>query len=135
MLPGAGDAHAGPLSHRHAFDAGAVHGDVAGVGPDHAGDQVEQRRLAGTVWADQADDLAWVQTERDVVGDHQPAETLAQAGDVEDGTHAKGLIAGAASRRPLQASSPPPPRRPPISPCGRRNRKTSTSSEKMMPCN
>ena len=48
--------------------------DVAGTGRQHAADQVEQRRLAGAVRADQRDDLAGVHGEADVAVRRQAAE-------------------------------------------------------------
>ena len=48
--------------------------DGAGVGRDVAGDQVEQRRLAGAVRADDAQRLALAKLERNRIGDRQGAE-------------------------------------------------------------
>ena len=55
-------------------DARAVERDVALVGPVDAGDQVEERRLAGAVRADHRDDLALVDVQVEPVDDLQAAE-------------------------------------------------------------
>src|SRR5215204_5087440 len=51
VLEGPRDAHRGKPVRRKAGDVPALEGDAPGVGADHAGDQVEQRRLAGAVRA------------------------------------------------------------------------------------
>jgi hypothetical protein len=53
-----GDAAGGDHVLRHAVDARAVKGDVAGARALGAGDGFQQRRLAGAVGAGNADDLA-----------------------------------------------------------------------------
>ena len=57
--------------------------DPTGVGPIEAGDQVEERRLAGAVGPDQAEDLAGADLEVDAVERLQAAERLAQPLDDE----------------------------------------------------
>src|SRR5262249_18145643 len=96
--------------------------------------QVEQRGLARAVGADQADDLAGAERRRDVVGDHDAAEALAQAGDLEHGRHgartagrsSSASIGGTVARRGWRFA--------PTNPSGRRNRNTSTRPVKIMPC-
>ena len=61
VLEGAADAAAGDGLRRAARDALAPEGDLAGGGGQHARHQVEDRALAGTVGADQRDDLAGVE--------------------------------------------------------------------------
>ena len=58
LLEGAGHAAAGDAVGPHAGDLAAVEEDAAGVERLEAGDQVEQRGLAGAVGPDDADDLA-----------------------------------------------------------------------------
>ena len=62
-------------------DVAEVHGraedDAAVVGLELAGDELEQRRLAGAVRADHAEDGAGRQLERDVLDDGAVAEALA----------------------------------------------------------
>src|SRR6185437_1785718 len=63
--------------------------------------------------------LARVQRQRNVVGDDDAAELLAEVFEAQDLAH---QCATPASRRPT-------------SPCGRTKRKRMTSTVKMMPCN
>ena len=56
----------------------------AGIGRERAGDQVEQRGLAGAVRTDDAERLAGLDGEIDAVGDHQRAEGLADALELQD---------------------------------------------------
>src|SRR6185437_5011655 len=46
-----------------------------------ARDQVERRRFARAIWTDQADDLARLHLEADIVDGDEPAELLARAID------------------------------------------------------
>src|SRR5215208_1486295 len=61
----------------------AVEDDATGVGPVHARDDVERRRLAGAVRADQADDLALSDAEADVVERDDAPEPQRDVLDVE----------------------------------------------------
>ena len=54
--------------------------DAAGIRTQHAGDQIERRGLAGAVGTEQADDLAALHREVDVIDRDQPAEGAGQAG-------------------------------------------------------
>ena len=65
-----------------AVDALAGEGDAAGIGREGAGDQVEQRGLAGAVRADHREDRALRHLEADAVDRDQAAEALA---DIVDG--------------------------------------------------
>ena len=53
-------------------------GDPAGVGADHPGDAVEERRLARAVGADQGVDLAVLERDRGAVDGPDPAEGLGE---------------------------------------------------------
>ncbi len=64
---------------RRARDVDAVEADRAGVGVEIAGDQVEQRRLAGAVRADDAERLAARDRQIDAVGGLERAEGLGEA--------------------------------------------------------
>ncbi len=59
---------------------------VAVVGGVDAGDRLHQRRLAGAVVADQADDLAGVDGEVDPVQSLDRAESLADSLELEEGS-------------------------------------------------
>ena len=59
----------------------------AGVGRDRAGDDAEQRGLAGAVRPDDAQRLAAQEREVDVVGDHDGAEAFGDFFEGEDGGH------------------------------------------------
>ena len=56
----------------------AVERHRAGVGPQVAGDQVEQRRLAGTVGPDDPDRVTLGDLERQTVDDREAAEPFGQ---------------------------------------------------------
>src|SRR5205814_10505826 len=75
-LPGARDAGAAVALGPRVRDVGAVQRDAALVRVQRSADAVEQRGLAGAVGPDQADDLAGVDRERDVVIGHESAEAL-----------------------------------------------------------
>src|SRR5664280_1549100 len=66
--------------------------DRAFVGRDLAGDQIEQRGLAGAVGADDQPAFARLDIEIDIAGDAQAAERFTQAAD---GERAHGLPSGA----------------------------------------
>jgi hypothetical protein len=55
------------LVRRDARDVPALEHDAAGLGRDQARDGAQQRRLAGTVRADERDDLALPDRDRDVL--------------------------------------------------------------------
>jgi hypothetical protein len=75
---------------RRAQQALAVERDLALVGAVEPRDQVEQRRLAGAVGPDQADDLSFGHVQRDVVDRHDAAERLRHVLDREQ-RHGGGL--------------------------------------------
>ena len=61
----------------------SVEPNVAGVGRDHPGDDVEQRRLAGTVGTDDADDLALLDVEIKIADRPHTAKVAGEAADLE----------------------------------------------------
>src|SRR5699024_10534313 len=69
---------------------------------------VEQRRLAGNVGADDAEDLLLLDVERDVLQGVEAAELLVDAHDAEDRAHAARSFRR--SPRPMLTSAPPMPR-------------------------
>src|SRR5262249_3776640 len=75
VLERAGDAAPHDRVRRLAQEALAREDDRARVGLVEAGDQVEERRLAGAVRPDQPDDLAGLDVERHVVDGDDAAET------------------------------------------------------------
>ena len=72
----------------------AVDQDLAGIGRVGAGERADQRRLAGAVAADEADDLAGVEVDGDAVDGVDAAERD------EDVAHLDERHAGAGGRRP-----------------------------------
>ena len=69
---------------RQSEQRGPVEEDLAAVGAVDAGDQVEERRLAGAVRADHADDLALVDVQVEPVDHLQAAEGLRDPLQLED---------------------------------------------------
>ena len=108
-LEGAHHAGGADPVRRQAGDVLAVEGDAAGIGRLEAGDGGEQRRLAGAVGPDQADDLALPHVERGLVDGLQAAERLGELAHLK---HGAAFV-----------------RNRPISPSGRR----ATISTSMMP--
>src|SRR5262249_42891755 len=81
------DALARDLVRRKPDDRLAVEEDVALVRLVDAGDQVEERRLAGAVRADHAHDLVLVHVEVELRDDLEPAEGLRDALQLEHPRH------------------------------------------------
>ena len=79
--------HAGrrPLVGREVGDVDVPEPHPAGVGPAEPADDVEQRRLAGAVRADDPDDLQFADDERDVVQRLDAAEADGAAVDLKHG--------------------------------------------------
>ena len=73
--------------------------DPAARGPGVAGDQAEERRLAGAIGAHDADGLAFGDLEAHVLQRAQPAEALAEAAHGEQGASSRLLVGAAAQRR------------------------------------
>ena len=65
-------------------DVFAVEDDAALVGDEEAGDEVEDRRLAGAVRADEAEHFAFAQAQRRVVDGTDTAEAFRNFRDLED---------------------------------------------------
>ena len=86
-LEGADDAAANPLVRGERRDVVAVEQDRPGGRLENAGEQVDQRRLAGAVRADQGVAGAARELERDVVGRRQAAEALDERARREDRRH------------------------------------------------
>ena len=84
-LKGAGDAAHAALGCRQRGDVFAVEPDRALGRRQHARDQIEQRRFAGAVRPDQADDFAAPDRDRDVAVGDEAAETLPDAAGFQQG--------------------------------------------------
>ena len=70
---------AGPAVHRQMGQLGIVDIDIAAIGRHETDDHVETGSLAGTIRAEQADDLAALDLERDILDDGARFVFLAQA--------------------------------------------------------
>ena len=80
-LVGAADALRCPRVGTEQRDIGAVEGDMAGIRPEIAADQTEQRAFAGAVRPDDADRLARRHPQRNGVGNDERAIAFRQARD------------------------------------------------------
>ena len=79
----------------------AVEQNAAGVRPQHAGHEIDQRRLAGAVRADQRIARAGRQCQFDVGSNDQRAEALEKAaGGQRDLTHGFSLVRGVSNESP-----------------------------------
>ena len=87
LLVDEADADVLAFAHRGERGGAAVEGDLAGRGREGAGDDVDQRRLAGAVLADEADDLARRDAEVDAMQHGHVAEALRDSADLEDRVH------------------------------------------------
>src|SRR4029079_19377031 len=108
-------AEAADVVRRQPRDVAALEQDGAGVGAQMAGDQVEQRGLAGAVGPDDGGDLALGHAHAGVVDGQEAVEGFAQAADLEH----------QAARRSRRAALPRAPARPPG--------KTNSSTLRMVP--
>ena len=77
--------------------------DRTGIGCQIVGDQVEKRRLAGAVGADDQPALALRNFERDAVYRRQAAEYLAQAADLQRSRH---VLRSRADQRRIPGTTP-----------------------------
>ena len=111
LLVDEADAEVLAFAHRGERGGAAVEGDLAGRGREGAGDDVDQRRLAGAVLADEADDLARRDAEVDAVQHGHVAEALRRF----RGSRGSGVI-----RSPEMRRGPEGPRRGWFSSSGRR---------------
>ena len=73
-----------------ARDVAPVEPHRAGIGRDRAGDEVEERRLAGAVRADDPERLALLHVEVERVRHDERAVALGEAGEAEDRRHESG---------------------------------------------
>ncbi len=83
MLERPGDAELCHLLRRRVVDVLAEHRDGAARRGEHAGDQVEGCALAGAVGADQGNDLAGLNVERDVIDGDDAAELFSCIVDLQ----------------------------------------------------
>ncbi len=83
-LEGAQHAAMEQLVRLEARDVVAIEDDLAAIGRDIAGDEVEQRRFTRAIRADQSGDRATLDPERTVVDCAQAAKALADVLDVDD---------------------------------------------------
>ena len=74
-LEGAPDSRPADCERRLADELAAVELDAAGTGDDEAVERVEERRLAGAVGSDDAEDLALADLERNLLQRAEPSET------------------------------------------------------------
>src|SRR5262249_17655882 len=86
-LEGTADAAVAAFRRRQSRDVLAVEEDRAFGRPVDAGNQVEQRRLAGAVRTDQAHDLAACNRDGDVAVGDEPREALCHAPGFEQRRH------------------------------------------------
>src|SRR5438128_1237014 len=83
VLEGLDEAGGGDVVRLAAGDVLALPHDAAARRADETGDEVEQRRLSRAVGAEDADDLAARDRERDVVDGGEAAETLGEPADLK----------------------------------------------------
>src|ERR1700737_872247 len=85
VLEGAGNAVARDAVRGLANQLAAAQPNRSRRRPQHAGDQVEDGRLGGAVWPYQADDLALVDVDIEMINRGQAAKAASQASDLQDG--------------------------------------------------
>src|SRR5262249_23408989 len=98
-LVGPHEAEAGDLRHPPVRYLLAAEADRAFVDRMRPHDRVEQRRLAGAVGTDQADDAALLDGEADVPIRDDAAEALADVADFQECAHGASRPAGALRRK------------------------------------
>ena len=86
VLEGAADADFGDPVRRARQDARAFHQDIAGARLIESGETVEQRRLAGAVRSDQAEDCALVHVKGHAIQRDDAAEHDADVANREQGS-------------------------------------------------
>ena len=96
-LEGAGDAARAEPVRRQPGDVAALEPDAPAIGAQGARDQVEERGLAGAVRPHDAEQLAGLEREADVVDREDAAEALGQPLDLEEGHAARRPTASALS--------------------------------------
>src|SRR5580704_5897405 len=85
-LEGAADPLVDDAVRRAARDLASAKPDRPGGRRQRAREHVEDRSLARAVGADQAEDLAFRDAERDIVDRGKPAEALAETGNLQHGS-------------------------------------------------
>jgi hypothetical protein len=120
-LQGAGEPEPADAVRLHAGDVTAEEGDASGVRGEQAGDQIEERGLAGAVGTDDGVELTGGELEIDAVDGAQATERLAQAGGAQDGFRqgspsltraAAGVLTRAGARLAARRSRSSKPSRP-----------------------
>src|SRR5579863_8751832 len=100
---------------RHLLDRHTFEMNSAGIGLDKAGQQIDERCLAGAIWPDQTDARAFHQINVDRLRHDQCAKTLVEVADRKCGLLAHvapvGLRKRFASRRATRPRSIRPPSR------------------------
>ena len=107
------EAQAKGLMHLHPIDATAAEDDLAAGRRRRARQQVEKRRLACSIGADEPRDGAWPNIEGAVIDSPQSAEVLHEVAHFEDGRCIHGVLQcgvllvaeGLSHRRALAAAS------------------------------
>ena len=97
VLEGAGDALERALGRARVVHRLALECDLAGVGGQHAGDQIEERGLAGAVRSDQGVDVAGRHLDLEIVERVEAAEALGQPLDRKAGGGGRALKHGGPS--------------------------------------
>src|SRR5207248_3105052 len=103
-LEGAGDAQAHDLLRRQADQVAALERHGALVGPQMAGDEIEERRLAGAIGTDDGVVLACFQLEGDVARGDEAGKRLPQPVDMEHRAHARPQRSLMRATRPISPS-------------------------------
>ena len=99
VLERAADAAASDLERLAAGNRRATKQDIAGGERQRAGNQVEHRAFAGAVGTDEAEDLAGLNREAEVVHGDEPAELLARFPDFEQRSRPRRAVARRQRRR------------------------------------
>src|SRR5213075_1862799 len=104
VLEGARDARSGDGMRGESPERASIEMKTAGIRRVHAGEQVEERGLAGAVRADQAEDLARGDGEGNVFQRLQAAEALGYAGHFDQRAH--GVCSVSSRLRTLEGRRP-----------------------------
>ena len=122
VLEGTGQAGPGDAMRRPVADGAAAEDDLAAIGGQCAGDQVEQRGFTGAIGTDHGLDVLALDIEADVFDRVQSAEPAVELADLEQRrghvrrlprTHARKRSNVARARNPCGAKSIMPTRQPP----------------------
>src|SRR5437870_943492 len=134
VLKRARDAEAGDAEGPQARDVTALIPEPAGGGRAEARDEIEQRRLAGAVGPDQAEELAALHGERHAAHRHDTAEAAGERLHRQHvGCPRRPVVRRRAHTLPVRRPRPRRPRSPGvISPCGKKTVPSAISTPKMM---